>query len=108
MTESRATVAPSAPRSRRALLTAAAAAGGALATQALVRPSPVAAADVVLGATNTASSVTTIRSNEASASAKALSGVVLFAGTGNSTAGVYGQSNAANGNGVFGVAPTGA
>jgi hypothetical protein len=52
---------PNRPRSRRSLL---AAAGGALATQALVRPSPVAAADVVLGAVNTATAATTIRNTQ--------------------------------------------
>jgi hypothetical protein len=99
---------PAAPRSRRSLLTAAAAAGGAMAAQAFVRPNPVAAADVVLGAVNTAAAVTTIRTTEASGTAKAVSGLVMFAGMGNSTAGVQGQSNAANGNGVFGVALSGA
>jgi hypothetical protein len=99
--------APSAPRSRRALLTAAAAAGGALATQALVRPSPVSAADVVLGASNTATALTTIRTTEPTTTAKALLGLVTYAGSGPSTAGVMGQSNATNGNGVFGVALAG-
>jgi hypothetical protein len=95
------------PRFRRSLLTAAAAAGGALATQALVRPSPVAASDVVLGATNTTASATTIRTNEVAANAKALVGVVTHTDAGPSTAGVMGQSNATNGNGVFGVALAG-
>src|SRR5262245_51354350 len=98
---------PTAPRSRRALLTAAAAAGGASAPQALLRPSAVPSADVVLGATNTAPTATTIRSNEVSASAKALIGLVTTTVAGPSTAGVQGQSNAANGNGLFGVALTG-
>jgi hypothetical protein len=97
----------SSPRSRRSLLAAVAAAGGALATQALVRPAPAAAADVVLGAVNTAATTTTIRSNEAVNTAKALMGVVLHAGAGGSTAGVWGQSNALNGNGVFGIALAG-
>src|SRR5262245_29024006 len=95
------------PRSRRSLLTAAAAAGGALAAQALVRPSPAAAADVVLGATNTATAATTVRTTEVSATAKALIGLVTNAGVGPSTAGVQGQSNAQNGNGLFGVALSG-
>jgi hypothetical protein len=98
---------PNHPRSRRALLTAAAAAGGALATQALIRPTPAAAADVVLGAVNTATAVTTIRNTQALNSAKALVGLVTYAGAGPSTAGVQGQSLAANGNGVFGVALSG-
>src|SRR5262245_12651578 len=96
--------APSTPRSRRSLLTAAAAAGGALAAQALVRPSPVSAADVVLRAVNNATTLTTIRTTEATSTAKALMGLVTFAGSGPSTAGVFGQSNASNGNGVFGMA----
>jgi hypothetical protein len=73
----------------------------------MVRPTPVSAADVVLGGINTASSATTIRTTEASATAKALIGHVLTAVAGPSTAGVQGQSNAQNGNGVFGYAPTG-
>jgi hypothetical protein len=98
----------SARRSRRSVLTAAAAAGGALATQALVRPTPVAAADVALGAVNTAPTATTIRSTEASGSARALIGQVLTTGSGFATAGVFGQSYADGGNGVLGIAPTGA
>jgi hypothetical protein len=100
--------AASGPRSRRSVLAAAvAAAGGALATQALVRPTTVAAADVVLGAINSAPAATTIRSTQALNSAKAIVGVVTFAGPGSSTAGVQGQSNSQNGNGVFGVASIG-
>jgi hypothetical protein len=89
------------------VLAAGAAATGALAAQAIARPSPVSAANVVLGAANTAGSATTIRSNEAIHTAKALVGVVLHAGPGGSTAGVQGQSNALHGNGVFGVALSG-
>jgi hypothetical protein len=101
-------MAPQTPRTRRQILTAAiAAAGGALATQALARPETASAANVVLGGTNTAGSVTTIRSNQASVSARALSGQVLYTGAGGSTAGVHGQSNAQNGNGVFGVSGPG-
>jgi hypothetical protein len=95
-------------RSRRSLLTAAAAAGGALATQALVRPAPVEAASVVLGAVNSATAATTIRTTQALSSAKAIVGLVTHSGAGPSTAGVQGQSNAQGGNGVFGVALTGA
>jgi hypothetical protein len=62
---------------------------------------------VELGATNTAAGVTTIRTTEASESAKALVGHVLNSGSGPSTAGVYGRSDALDGNGVFGVAPEG-
>jgi hypothetical protein len=99
--------APTAPRSRRAMLAAAAAAGGALATQALVRPAPVAGANVVLGAVNTATAATTIRNTQAVNTAKALIGLVTYSGVGGATAGVQGQSNAGGGSGVFGYAPTG-
>src|SRR5262245_34978774 len=98
---------PSTLRTRRSVITAAAATGGALATQALAGPLPVAAADVVLGAVNNATSVTTIRSTEVSTSAKAFVGLVANSGVGASTAGVQGQSNSTNGNGVFGVAMAG-
>lgn len=94
-------------RGRRSVLTAAAAAGGALATQALFRPSPAVAASVMLGALNTAAAATTIRTTQALNSAKAIVGVVAYTGPGGSTAGVQGQSNATHGNGVFGVALSG-
>jgi hypothetical protein len=67
----------------------------------------VAAADVLLGGVNNASVATTIRSDEAVSTAKAIVGIVLYDGGGGSTAGVQGQSNAVNGNGVFGVAMAG-
>jgi hypothetical protein len=95
-------------RSRRSMLAGAATAAGALAAQALIRPTPVAAADVVLGAVNTADAATTIRTTEESASAKALIGLVTTTIAGSSTAGVQGQSNAENGSGVFGLATNGA
>jgi hypothetical protein len=95
-------------RSRRALLTAAAAAGGALATQALVRPAPATAADVLLGGINNTTAATTIRNYVAGqVDAKAIVGLVSHTAPGGSTAGVMGQSNARNGNGVFGVALSG-
>jgi hypothetical protein len=93
---------------RRSIGTAAVAAVGAVGTQALVRPDRVAAADVVLGAVNNATNATTIRTTQATVSAKAIVGLVAHAGAGASTAGVQGQSNAANGSGVFGVATSGA
>ena len=52
-------------RSRRSLLVAAAAAGGALATQALVRPEPASAASVTLGVVNNESTATTFRTTQA-------------------------------------------
>jgi hypothetical protein len=89
------------------LLTAAAAAGGALATQALVRPDPAAAAGVVLGATNDATATTTIRNTTAANNSVAVKGVVTTNVNGGATAGVWGQSNAQGGSGVFGIALAG-
>jgi hypothetical protein len=68
----------------------------------------VAAADVVLGGINTATAETTIRNTQTTSTAKALIGLVTTTGAGQSTAGVQGQSNATNGNGLFGVALSGA
>src|SRR5262245_49231270 len=97
----------SATRTRRSLLTAAAAAGGALAAQAIVRPSPVAAADVMLGAVNVATTSTEIRSTQEWIQAKAIVGHVTYTGAGSSTAGIFGQSDALNGSGVQGWAMSG-
>src|SRR5262249_6454525 len=63
-------------RSRRSLLAGLAAAGGALASQALTRPLPAAAADVALGTVNTAAATTTIRNTQAAPTAVALKGQV--------------------------------
>jgi hypothetical protein len=94
-------------RSRRSLLVAAAAAGGALATQAIVRPEPAVAAAAQLGVVNNTTAATTIRTTQAASGAKALIGVVAYTGAGGATAGLQGQSNALQGNGVFGVAVNG-
>jgi hypothetical protein len=94
-------------RSRRSLLTAAAAAGGALAAQVLVRPAPVAAATVTLGALNHATATTTFRNLQAATTAVALKGVVAHTGAGGGTVGVWGQTHAQNGTGVFGIAGIG-
>jgi hypothetical protein len=95
-------------RSRRSLLTAAVTAGGALVVEAIARPTPAAAADVLLGGINNTTSATTIRNNVVGPTdAKAIVGVVSQTGPGAATAGVMGQSNAKNGNGVFGVALSG-
>jgi hypothetical protein len=99
----------SGPRTRRSVLAAAAAAAGAIATQAVLRPGPASAAgNVVLGEVNTAISPTTIRTTEAVSTAVALKGVVLTTGTGGGTAGVLGQSYAQNGGGVLGLGGPGA
>jgi hypothetical protein len=93
--------------SRRSLLTAFAAAGSALATHAILKPDPASAASVELGATSTAATATVIRTVEASVSARALVGLVTTTTLGGATVGVWGQSNALHGNGVFGIAPSG-
>jgi hypothetical protein len=62
---------------------------------------------VSLGAVNTATAATTIRTTEAATTAKAIVGLVMQSGPGGSTAGVQGQSNSLHGNGVFGVAMAG-
>jgi hypothetical protein len=67
----------------------------------------VSAASVQLGVVNSATAATTIRNTQAAPNAKALLGVVSYTGTGTATAGIHGQSNAVNGNGVFGVAVNG-
>jgi hypothetical protein len=95
-------------RTRRTILVAAAAAAGGAAVQAIARPDRVAAADVSLGAVNTATAATTIQTTEATSTAVALSGVVLHTGSGPSTAGVHGRSDARNGIGVQGIASRGA
>ena len=94
------------PRSRRQLLTAAiAAAGGALASRALTVADPVEAANgatVKVGQAHSGTAATTVTNTAASSSAVALKGVVSTTGAGGSTVGVWGQSAAQNGNGVFG------
>ena len=84
------------PRSRRALLVATAGGLAALAAQALRRPSPVRAVDpndVVLGATNTSSSTTTIRNTSGN------SNTALRATTNGSGYGLYAESNSGYGAG---------
>lgn len=96
-------------RIRRSFLTAAAAATGALAAQALARPLAAAATSVVLGGVNDATSPTIIRNTKAAIDAVAIKGIVTTAGPGGATAGVWGQSNANNGYNVAtytsGIAP---
>jgi hypothetical protein len=96
------------PRSRRSLLAAAVAAIGAVAAGGVIRPTAVAAADIVLGRLNTTRRATTVRNVKASATAKALIGQVTTTTTGPTTAGVQGQSSALNGRGVVGLASNGA
>ena len=99
---------PDPGRSRRSLLAAAAGAAAALVGRSLADPDPVAAASVVLGGVNTTNAATTIRTTQASASAKAVVGKVLTAIAGPNSAGVQGSSNAQGGIGVFGIASNGA
>src|SRR5262245_43910226 len=97
----------SAPRSRRSILTAAAAAGGALAVQALASATPASAVNgdpVKVGQLNVGTAATTVRNTAAVNNAIALRGEVTTTVAGASTAGVWGQSAAQNGNGVFGFA----
>src|SRR5262245_32626589 len=105
--DSRAMTQTSPPRSRRSLLTAAAAAGGALAAQALASATSTFAANgdpVKVGQLNVGTATTTVRNTAALNTAVALRGEVGTTGPGGATAGVWGQSAAQNGNGVFGVA----
>jgi hypothetical protein len=72
---------------------------------------PVAGADgdtLKLGRTNGATLATVVQNTAALANAVALKGVVATSQPGPSTAGVWGQSNAQRGNGVFGIAMNGA
>ena len=90
-----------ASRSRRSVLAAAVAAGGALAVQAIARPAPAVAASVVLGAVNSAAAPTTIQNTAVSSTARALIGQVTTTGSGSSTVGVQGESRAADGTGCL-------
>jgi hypothetical protein len=94
-------------RSRRSLLTAAAAAGGALAASALGRVPAASAANgdgLKVGQLHTGTAVTEVRNTAAASNAVGLKGFVTTTVSGGSTAGVWGQSSAQNGNGVFGFA----
>jgi hypothetical protein len=86
---------------------AAAAAGGALASGALMRPPTVSAANgdpVKVGQLHAGTAVTEVRNTAAVSNAVGLKGFVTTAGPGGATAGVWGQSAAQNGSGVFGMA----
>jgi hypothetical protein len=61
-----------------------------------------------VGQLHTGTAVTEVRNTAAVNTAVALKGVVTTTVAGGSTAGVWGQSNATNGNGVFGVSGPGA
>lgn len=93
--------------SRRSVLTAGAAAIAAIATQAIVRPEPVAAASVQLGHKNTSTDPTTFSNPKLTSNARALIGQTTFTGFGTATAGVTGISKGDDGNGVVGVANKG-
>ena len=94
-------------RSRRALLTGAAAALGALAVQAVALPEPASAAGVVLGGTNNSGHATTIQNTAHSSSAKAIVGRTTYTGAASSSAGIAGESKGTGGIGVYGVAKNG-
>jgi hypothetical protein len=91
----------------RSLRTATAAAAGAIGAAAFAGSSVANAANgdpVLAGAVNTGTDVTTVRNTQVAIDTVALKGVVTQSDPGVSTAGVWGQSNAVNGNGVFGIA----
>lgn len=95
---------------RRSLSTAAAAAAGAVSASALGGGIATRATNgdpVTVGNLNTGTSATTVRNMQVATDAVALKGIVAMAGAGGSTAGLWGQSNATHGNGVFGIAVSG-
>jgi hypothetical protein len=98
------------PRSRRALLLGAAAAGAALVTQVATAPLPAGAANgstVKVGQTNSGTDPTSIRNTRHSASARALVGTTTWTGAAAQSAGVTGESKGQDGIGVFGKAHNG-
>ena len=95
-------------RTRRSVLFAAVGAAGAFVAQAIGRPAPVAAADVVLGTTNNTTAQTTIRNTSATATAVALVGQTTYTGAAQQSRGVVGVSNGQGGVGVAGSAAVGA
>jgi hypothetical protein len=94
-------------RTRRSLFVAALGAAGAFVAQAVGRPMPVRAADVVLGGTNNTTATTTIRNNAASSSAVAIVGRTTYTGLAQQSRGVVGLSAGENGVGVSGSAAVG-
>jgi hypothetical protein len=107
--EAQAQAAPDKPasRSRRSLLTAAAAVGGALAAGSLGRVPAASAANgdgLKVGQVHAGTQVTEVRNTAAVSTAVGLKGFVTTTVPGGATAGVWGQSNAQNGSGVFGIA----
>src|SRR6187399_750457 len=97
-------------RSRRALLLGAAAAAGALVTQAATAPLSAGAANgstAKVGQTNTGTDPTTFKNTRHSASARALVGTTTWTGAAAQSAGVTGESKGQNGIGVFGKAHNG-
>ncbi len=94
------------PRSRRSLITAAAAALGAIAAQAVVLPSPASAASVSLGHSNHATDTTDIQNLSSQPGAKALMGRAISSSS-SSSIGVLGDSRGPNGTGVYGKATNG-
>src|SRR5262245_20659637 len=96
------------PRTRRQVLRAAvAAAGGALAAQALGISDAAEAANgttVQVGSSHSGTATTTIKNTSASRTAVAIKGVVTASSAGGSTVGVRGESATGHGAGVYGVA----
>jgi hypothetical protein len=80
-------------RSRRSLLAGGLGAAGVLVANALGRPAPAeAAGSVQLGATNTAGSVTKIRTTSGSSSGTAIQGEVIASTPGSASVGVRGKN----------------
>jgi hypothetical protein len=95
---------------RRSVGAAATAAAGALGAAALNGPGLASAANgdpVRVGNLTVGTALTTVRNNQDASDAVALKGLVATTGPGGGTAGVWGQSWANNGNGVFGIAMAG-
>lgn len=101
-------VEPSRERSsRRLFLTAGAAAVAVAVADAVISPSEVDAAGIVLGGTSSTTRPTTVRNTKASASAKALIGRTTYTGGALNAAGVQGIADGVNASGVWGTANRG-
>ena len=98
------------PRSRRAILAAIAAAGGAFLTRGFVQPDAAEAANgdtVKVGQTKTGTKPTTVRNRANATGAKALVGRTTFEGAAANSAGIWGESLGAGGVGTLGTANNG-
>jgi hypothetical protein len=92
---------------RRSLLAAAAGAAGAFVAQALGRPAPADAANVILGGTNNSTTVTAFRNTKADGFARALLGRTTYTGDSASGRAVLGFNEGKDGTGIWGEALVG-